>query len=77
VRGIRDGLRADDIKVERDKMAKVNARVEALRAEAQRKMAAGEKLSFDDLQFIYGGKAESDDDEEESPKSLPRHPGSV
>ena len=77
VRGIRDGLRADDIKVERDKMAKVNARVEALRAEAQRKMAAGEKLSFDDLQFIYGGKAESDDDEEESPKSPPRHPGSV
>jgi phosphoserine phosphatase len=74
VRGIRDGLRADDLKVERDKMAKVNARVEALRQEAQRKMAAGEKLSFDDLQFIYGGKAENDDDEEEAPKAQPKQP---
>ena len=76
VRGIRDGLRADDLKVERDKMAKVNARVEALRQEAQRKMAAGEKLSFDDLQFIYGGKAESDDEEEEAPKSSLKQPDS-
>jgi phosphoserine phosphatase len=62
VRGIRDGLRAEDIKVEREKMAKVNARVEALRLEAQRKMAAGEKLTFDDLQFIYGGKGEDDEE---------------
>jgi len=69
IRGIRDGLRAEDFKVERDKMAKVNARVEALRLEAQRKMAAGEKLTFDDLQFIYGGKDKDDDDEEEPPKT--------
>jgi hypothetical protein len=33
-------------------------------------MAAGEKLSFDDLQFIYGGRGDGDDedDEESSPK---------
>ena len=77
VRGIRDGLRADDLKVERDKMAKVNARVEALRSEAQRKMAAGEKLTFDDLQFIYGGKAEDNDDEEEAPKAGSKLPSSL
>ena len=69
VRGIRDGLRAEDLKVERDKMAQVNARVEALRQEAQRKMAAGEKLTFDDLQFIYGGEGEDDDDEKEAPNT--------
>jgi uncharacterized coiled-coil DUF342 family protein len=69
VRGIRDGLRADDLKVERDKIAKVNARVETLRQEAQRKMTAGEKLTFDDLQFIYGGEGRDDDDEEEAPKA--------
>jgi len=71
LRGLRDGFRAEDIKVERDKMAKVNARVEALRTEAQRKMAAGEKLSFDDLQFIYGGRRgnDDDDDEDDAPKS--------
>ena len=67
-RGIRDGLRADDIKVEREKMAKVNAHIESLRQEAQRKMAAGEKLTFDDLQFIYGGKGDEDEDDEEPPK---------
>jgi len=76
-RGIRDGLRADDLKVERDKMAKVNARVEALRQEAQRKMAAGEKLSFDDLQFIYGGESKEDSDEEESPQASSKQPNSL
>jgi uncharacterized coiled-coil DUF342 family protein len=65
LRGIRDGFRAEDVKIEREKMAKVNARVEALRIEAQRKMAAGEKLSFDDLQFIYGGRGSDDDDDDE------------
>jgi hypothetical protein len=50
-------------------MAQVNARVEALRQEAQRKMAAGEKLAFDDLQFIYSGEGEDDDDEKEAPKA--------
>ncbi len=75
IRSIRDGLHADDMKVERDKMAKVNARVEALRQEAQRKMAAGEKLSFDDLQFIYGGKAENE--EEEAPKPQPKQSNAI
>jgi uncharacterized coiled-coil DUF342 family protein len=76
-RGIRDGLRADDLKVERDKMAKVNARVEALRQEAQRKMAAGEKLSFDDLQFIYSGEGKEDSDEKESPQASSKQPNSL
>jgi uncharacterized coiled-coil DUF342 family protein len=76
-RGIRDGLRADDIKVERDKMAKVNARVESLRQEAQRKMAAGEKLTFDDLQFIYGGKGDDDDEEEALPKADSKQPSTL
>lgn len=73
IRDIKDGLRADDLKVEREKMAKVNARVEELRQEAFRKMAAGEKLTFDDLQFIYGGK-ENEDDEEETPKADAKQP---
>jgi uncharacterized coiled-coil DUF342 family protein len=71
LRGIRDGFRAEDIKVEREKMAKVNARVEALRQEALRKMAAGEKLNFDDLQFIYGGKGNDDDDDEPASTKQP------
>ncbi len=58
-------------------MAKVNARVEALRQEAQRKMAAGEKLTFDDLQFIYGGKDKDDDDEEEPQKSNLEQPNNT
>lgn len=73
VRGIRDGLRSDDLKVERNKMAQVNARVEALRQEALRKMAAGEKLAFDDLQFIYGGDGD-DEDDEEAPKAASKQP---
>ncbi len=76
LRGIKDGLRAGDLKLEREKMARVNARVEELRQEALRKMAAGEKLSFDDLQFIYGGKDEDEDEEEESsPKADEKQPG--
>jgi uncharacterized coiled-coil DUF342 family protein len=73
IRGIRDGLRSDDLKVERNKMAQVNARVEALRQEALRKMAAGEKLAFDDLQFIYGGDGD-DEDDEEAPKAASKQP---
>lgn len=77
VHGIRDGLRAGDIKVERDKMVRVNARVAALRQEAQRKMAAGEKLSFDDLQFIYGGKGDDDDEEEAPQKAASKQPSAL
>jgi phosphoserine phosphatase len=62
IRGIKDGVRQEELKVEREKMAKVNAKVEELKQEAHRKMASGEKLTFDDLQFIYGG--EEDEDEE-------------
>ena len=76
-RGIRDGLRAEDLKVDRDKMTQVNARVEALRQEALRKMAAGEKLTFDDLQFIYSGEGDDDDDEEETPKADAKKSGTL
>jgi len=77
VHGIRDGLRAGDIKVERDKMVRVNARVAALRQEAQRKMAAGEKLSFDDLPFIYGGKGDDEDEEEAPQKADAKQPSAL
>ncbi len=64
IRSIKEGLRADELKEERSKMAKINARMEAMRQEALRKMAAGEKLSFDDLQFIYGGEGRNEEDED-------------
>ena len=72
IKGIREGLRTEDMREERGRMAQINARVDVLRQEAQRKLAAGEKLSFDDLQFIYGGKGEDDDEEEEIPQPKPR-----
>jgi hypothetical protein len=34
-------------------------------------MAAGEKLNFDDLQFIYGGRGDDDDDDEPAPAKQP------
>ena len=72
IKGIREGLRTEDMREERGRMAQINARVDVLRQEAQRKLAAGEKLSFDDLQFIYGSKGEDDDEEEEIPQPKPR-----
>ena len=72
IRGIRDGVRQEELKVERAKMAKVNAKVEELKQEALRKMAAGEKLTFDDLQFIYGSEEDDDEDTQTTDKLDPK-----
>jgi uncharacterized coiled-coil DUF342 family protein len=71
VHELRGGYSAAERRVGERRKADVRARMEELRQEALRKMAAGEKLNFDDLQFIYGGSDEEDDedaDEEERPE---------
>jgi len=68
---LRGGYSAAERRVGERRKADVRARMEELQQEALRKMAAGEKLNFDDLQFIYGGGDEEDDedaDDEESPE---------
>jgi uncharacterized coiled-coil DUF342 family protein len=60
---LRGGYSAAERRMGERRRAEARARVEELRREAQRKMAAGEKLNFDDLQFIYGGDDEEEDEE--------------
>lgn len=67
IRGIRSGLKAEELREEEKKKEKLNAHLESLRQEALRKMEAGEKLTFEDLKFIYG---EDDSDEDESDEDL-------
>jgi uncharacterized coiled-coil DUF342 family protein len=67
LRGIRDGYRKEEIREDERRMSRLSAQREELRAKALAKLQAGEKLNFDDLQFIYGpGSGASDDDDEKS-----------
>jgi len=64
LRGMKEGYRKEEMREEERRMAKFSAVRSELRQKALAKLAAGEKLSFDDLQFIYGSDNESEENED-------------
>lgn len=63
IHGIRKGMKLEELKEEEKKKEKINVQLETLKQEALRKMAAGEKLTFEDLKFIYSEDKEDEDED--------------
>ena len=66
LRGMKDGLRKEELRDEERRMSRYSAQREGLRQKALAKLAAGEKLTFDDLQFIYGPDTHREDENDET-----------
>jgi uncharacterized coiled-coil DUF342 family protein len=62
VRALRNGLRIEDIKISQRRRMSSETYKDEMKKEAIKKMESGQKLTMDDLRFIYG---DGEDDEEE------------
>jgi len=65
LRGMKDGFRKEEMRDDERRMVRFSAQREDLRQKALAKLAAGEKLTFDDLQYIYGPDKHRDEEEDD------------